>query len=276
MVDPSKTCLFIPPEILQTRNGQPHFKMILFERIGSKLGSVIRGDFKAVENLPDEIIPIVGCTPQLRPIIDGWLARKRKFVYWDRGYARRVFAASLPRGTNGGYYRYHINGYQLRKIRTDLPADRWNSLKIDVRPWQKNGKHIVIAAPTMTYSRFHALDRWIEKTMDFLSLHTGRQFVIRCKEQGVPGRAQTRDLLADLEGAHCVVSHGSIAAVEAVIYGCPVFVDPSSAAALVGRTDLSKIEHPVYPDRQAWLNSLAYSQFNETELVDGTLWRLLT
>lgn len=25
----------------------------------------------------------------------------------------------------------------------------------------------------------------------------------------------------------------------------------------------------------AWLNALAYSQFDEAELVDGTLWRLL-
>jgi hypothetical protein len=35
------------------------------------------------------------------------------------------------------------------------------------------------------------------------------------------------------------------------------------------------IEDPVYPERQAWLNSLAYHQFNENELVDGTLWRLI-
>jgi hypothetical protein len=35
------------------------------------------------------------------------------------------------------------------------------------------------------------------------------------------------------------------------------------------------IEKPVYPDRQAWVNALAYSQFNESELVDGTLWRLI-
>jgi hypothetical protein len=57
--------------------------------------------------------------------------------------------------------------------------------------------------------------------------------------------------------------------------GCPVFVDPGSAAALVGKTDLNEIERPIYPERQAWLNSLAYSQFNEKELVDGTLWKLI-
>jgi hypothetical protein len=35
------------------------------------------------------------------------------------------------------------------------------------------------------------------------------------------------------------------------------------------------IEKPVYPDREKWLWSLAASQWNEQELVDGTLWRQL-
>ena len=71
------------------------------------------------------------------------------------------------------------------------------------------------------------------------------------------------------------MTHASNAAVEAVIYGCTVFVHETSAAALVGLTDLSKVEEPVYPNRWPWLYSLAYSQFNEDELVNGTLWRLI-
>jgi hypothetical protein len=65
-----------------------------------------------------------------------------------------------------------------------------------------------------------------------------------------------------------LVPHGSIAAVESVILGCPVFVHPDSAAALVGRTDLSLVEKPAYPDLDRW-------QFDEKELVDGTLWKLI-
>jgi len=86
----------------------------------------------------------------------------------------------------------------------------------------------------------------------------------------------SRKLHDDLRGAHALVTHGSNAAVEAVFMGCPVFVDPCSAAALVGKTNLDEIEEPIYPDRTAWLHSLSYSQFSEKELVDGTLWRLIT
>lgn len=67
-----------------------------------------------------------------------------------------------------------------------------------------------------------------------------------------------------------------MAAVESVMMGCPVFVHPDSAASLVGMTDINHIERPLYPERRPWLNSLAYSQFNEAELCDGTLWRLIS
>jgi hypothetical protein len=47
---------------------------------------VVRDDERRLLDLPDHIIPIVGCTPALRPIIDGWKTQKRLWCYWDRGY----------------------------------------------------------------------------------------------------------------------------------------------------------------------------------------------
>lgn len=180
---------------------------------------------------------------------------------------RRVFATWLPRGENGGYYRWTRNGFQMRAIR-DVPADRWESLNTPLLPWKKNGKHIVIAAPTPTFEKFHGIETWMTDTIRRLSTITDRQLVIRDK-------ATKRPLQWDLDGAHCLVSHASMAAVEAAILGCPVFVDRSSAAALIGLTDIEQIERPVYPDRAPWAWSLGYSQYNEAELVDGTLFRLL-
>lgn len=265
MIDPAKVALFVP-------NGLKKFKLDLFERIGRKIeaarGRLVRGDVAALEVLPNEIVPIIGCTPELRPIILKWQSAGRAFIYWDRGYARRVFATWLPRGENGGFYRWHLNSFQMQAIR-DVPRSRWDALRTAVTPWQRNGRHIVVAQPTPTYSRFHGVAGWTDKTLDALALVSDRQIVIRGKES-------KRPLQADLEGAHALVAHGSIAAVEAVICGCPVFVDASSAAALVGLTDLSRIEKPIYPEREPWLWSLASSQWNETELTDGTLWRQLT
>lgn len=265
MIDPAHAVFFIPAHLKK-------FKLDLFNRVGATIvragGRVIRGDFEELAEIGQDEIPIVGCTPELRSLIDKWSKDKHDFVYWDRGYFRRVFATWLPRGTNGGYYRWHLNSFQLQQI-SAVSEDRWSALTTPVTPWRKNGRHVVIAAPTATYSQFHQLDGWTDKTLDALSRATDRPLTIRGKET-------KRPLQADLDGAHCLVTHGSIAGVEAVILGTPVFVDQSSAAALVGKINLEEIERPTYPDRDPWLRSLAYSQFSERELVDGTLWRLLT
>jgi hypothetical protein len=75
-------------------------------RLGA--GALARADFAALDRLPDDIIPVVGCTPELKPLIDGWRARAAIWIYWDRGYARRVFATDLPPGKDGGFYRWHV------------------------------------------------------------------------------------------------------------------------------------------------------------------------
>lgn len=265
MIDPAKVCLFIPA-------GLRDFKLDLFNRVGAHIraagGGVIEHNAEALDRLPREVVPIVGCSPELTPIIAKWRAAGRPWIYWDRGYCRRVFATWLPRGEDGGFYRWHLGSFQMQSIRPVLD-DRWKALNIPVEPWRKGGRHIVIAAPTRTYARFHRCESWIADTIDALARVTDRQLVIRDKES-------KRSLQSDLHGAHALVTHGSIAAVEAAILGYPVFVHPDSAAALVGRTDLKKIESPVYPDRQPWLNALAWSQFNEAELTDGFLWKHLS
>jgi hypothetical protein len=173
----------------------------------------------------------------------------------------------MPRGDNGGYYRWTLNAWQMKEIR-DVPDDRWRSLKIEIAPWRKSGKHIVLAAPSPTYEKVHGIQGWVAETQKALSEITERRIIVRDKEC-------SRSLQEDLKDAHCLITHGSIAAVEAVMLGCPVIVHQDSAAAMVGRTDLGEIENLVMPDRQPWLNSLAYSQYNERELVDGTLWKYM-
>ena len=268
MIDPAKVCLWVPPDLRK-------FKLDLFNRIAAKIeakgGKVVRNDERRLLDLSDDIVPIVGCHPPLKEMIADWRKRKRTFIYWDRGYLMRWFATCLPQpgSMEQSYYRWHVNAYQMKAIR-DVPDDRWKRLKTEVQPWKKGGRHIVIAAPTATYSKLHGCENWIAETVTALAKVTDRQLVIRDKEQ-----YRRRPIQKDLDGAHALVTHGSNAGNEAVILGCPVFVHKSCAAALVGKTDLNEIEKPVYPDRQPWLNSLAYSQFDERELVDGTLWRLL-
>lgn len=264
-ITPDKVCLWVP-------SGLKKFKLDLFNSIAAKIqaagGKVVRDNEQQLLNLPDHIIPIVGCHPPLKNMIADWRKRNRTWIYWDRGYALRIFSTWLPKPKVGnGYYRWHVNGFQMQFIRK-VPDDRWKALGIPLQPWQKGGKHIVIAMPTQPYSAFHGTERWTDQTVEAISKVTNRKLLIRSKET-------KRSLQEDLKGAHCLVSHGSNAAVEAVIMGCPVFVHKDSAASLVGSHDINRIETPVYPDREPWAHSLAYGQYTEPELVDGTLWKLL-
>jgi hypothetical protein len=265
VINPAKICLWVPA-------GLKKFKLDLFNRIAAKIeqqgGKVIRHEERRLLDLPDHIVPIIGCHPPLKDMIGDWQKRGRQFAYWDRGYALRIFSTWLKRPETGsGYYRWEIDAFQMKAIR-DVPDDRWKRLGIEVKPWQRGGRHIVVAMPTQPYSALHGTERWTDQTVETLNKLTDRPIIIRSKES-------KRPLWEDLKGAHCLVTHGSNAANEAVIMGCPVFVDRSCAAALVGQTDIAKIETSVYPDRQPWLNSLGYSQFTEDELVDGTMWRLI-
>lgn len=267
MIDKEKVALFIPP-------GLKKFKQKLFEGIGQTIGRVVRDDPRRLDELPADVIPIVGCSPFLRPWYDKWRATGRTFIYWDRGYLRRVFATHLPNGNDlgipGGYYRWHVNKFQMDEI-LDVPDDRWKFLKLEksLRPWKKDGRRIVIADTLPDYWNLFADLTWSRRMAEYLRQITNRPVFIRHKESKVP-------LEEELADAHCLVAHGSIAAVEAVVMGCPVFVDSMSAAALVGKTRFSDIENPVYPDREKWLHSLAYCQYNEAELVNGKLWKLIS
>jgi len=264
--------LFVPPNLKK-------FKFDLFHRVAMHIkklgGDAIYYDYSVIGKLSDELIPIVGCTPEFRGFIENWQQRKRQWIYWDRGYLRRVFATWLPRGSDmglpGGYYRWHRNMPQMQEV-YDVPDDRWKYLDLErhqfPRPWNKKGSHVIIADTLPDYWNLFSDPHWTKRTVHELKKYTDRKIIVRDKESKIP-------LERDLKDAHCLVAHGSIAAVESVMFGCPVFVAPMSAAALMGKTDLSEIEKPIYPERMKWLYSLAYCQFNEKELIDGTLWRLL-
>lgn len=239
----------------------------LFGPISTKAGLVIEGngrdDAERLAVLPPEIVPIIGCTYDLRGLIRDWLRTGRNFIYWDRGYVSRGGTAWLP--TGHVFYRWELNGYQMTRVRPSSP-ERWNGLRQGIHPWRKNGRHIVVAVPSDAYLRFHELDGWLERVTRTANA-TGRKVTVRHKKTRVP-------LGQDLLGAHCLVTHGSVAAVEAVILGCPVFVDGTSAAAPVGKTDLD-FENPVTPDRTAWLHSLASSQFTLNEIITGKIWEIM-
>jgi len=179
--------------------------------------------------------------------------------------------AYFLRGHATANYRVTLRGWQLSR-RLDVPGDRWRRLAphVPVRPWRTGGHHVLVCPPTWPVLQATAAGNWLEETLAELARHTDRPIRVRHKHQmGNP------PLSADLADCHALVTQHSVAAIEAALAGIPVVVAPSSAAAPVGLMDLSMVESPAYPDREAWLHSLAYGQFHLDEFRSGAAWRIL-
>ncbi len=216
------------------------------------------------EDEPDVLreIPVVwGVLRDSDRILAQAKAQSLYFFYIDHAYFNRG---------HGRTYRITRNGYEAGAVRK-CPPDRIASIEVELLPWRK-GREIIVCPPTEFFMHAHNCADWLDSTLEKLRDVTDRPITVREKPR--PGETAV-PLAKALETAHALVTHSSNVAIEAACLGTPVFVSPASAAAPVGETDISKIESPVYPDREAWLNHLAYNQFSFEEIRDGLAWRML-
>jgi len=209
----------------------------------------------AVDGLKPGVGIMWGLLRGIPELINASIKRHQPWIYLDHGY--------FHRGHYHGHYRSTWCDFQLRKI-VERPADRWEALGIKLSPWRK-GRNVVICPPSDLVLRMMGIPFWAKDTVKELKEKTDRPLVIQTK--GNP----FDEALID---AHCVVTVSSIAAVEAVSKGVPAFVSQLSAASPVARTDL-EVEAPSYPDREAWVRSLAYGQFTKEEWASGMAWEVM-
>lgn len=148
------------------------------------------------------------------------------------------------------------------------------------RPWQKRGRHVVIACQTEEFYRARlgtTRAAWADGIAAAIVASTGRAIRVvekpaRPSEGGAAG-----PLLAALDGAWALVTHSSMAGVAAICAGVPVWSD-AAAFSWVGLplARLGSIESPSYPDdRERWLATLLANQWTIDEIASGKAWREL-
>lgn len=192
-------------------------------------------------------------------------AERMPYLYVDHSF----FGALRTGNAAQGYYRT-IKSDRYTHDTPDYPADRFNELKLSIKPWRTNGDHIVVTPLSKYvagYSKMHA-EGWLQATMEDLAKHTDRPIVVKPKDSDIP-------LSEVLKNAWALVTLDSNSAVDAAVAGVPVFTSPSAAAAPVANFSYLDIENPRMPDREQWLNNLAYKQFTLAEIENGTAARLL-
>jgi hypothetical protein len=198
----------------------------------------------------------------------------RTFYYVDTGYFGNERTASNP---NGWKYWHRIvkNDLQHGEI-ISRPNDRFIKFNKKIMPWKKNGSKILLAKPDDKPMKYYGLDleKWTADTVAEIKKYTDRPVVIRERAPNRIDRISSNTLQEALDDdVFALVTFNSVAAVESIFYGVPVFsLCPTNAANPVSLKDLRQIENPYYPDHDllyAWACHLAYGQFHMDELKTG-------
>lgn len=219
-----------------------------------------------------ETAPIAMRSIAKKKIMKHCLDIGRDFYYIDTGYFGNYKVKD--------YHRVTKNAMQWLGPTEPRPADRLERTRVRARPMTPGSK-ILICPPSAKAMSYWGLDeqQWIDQTIAIIKQYTDRPIEVRLKaprEQRARVNTMEQALADDV---HCMVTYNSIAAVESLIYGKPVFALGPNAAAPLANTDLSRIDSPMVPDLDQvteLLRCLAYHQFTIEEMNTGFAWAVLS
>ena len=220
----------------------------------------------------DHSTPIALRSIAKKKIMQRCLEQGRDFYYIDTGY--------FGNRKLKDYHRITKNAMQWLGPIEKRPADRLERTRVMARPMTPGSK-ILIAPPSVKAMSYWGLDpdQWVQETIEELKRHTDREIVIRMKQpREIRATVDTMEM-ALRDDVHALITFNSIAAIESLICGKPVFTMGPNAAGPLANTDLSKIEKPFCPDLDqvtALLRCLAYHQFTVEEMTTGFAWAVLT
>jgi hypothetical protein len=190
------------------------------------------------------------------------IAEKREFYYGDNAFF------DLCREK---FYRFSKNEIQLSRLgRPDF--GRLGKLGIKLSPWRR-GKNIIVVEQSPHFLNLVGIPGWLPLILASIKQHSDRPVIVRRWSRDK--RKAVSTLRADLQNAHCLITHMSAAANEALISGVPVFVSGPCAATPIASGSLSNLENPTYPDREEWAAGLANHQWTLDEIKNGLAWKTL-
>lgn len=196
----------------------------------------------------------------------------RTFYYIDTGY--------FGNGRKKLYHRITKNAMQNIGPVINRPRDRLAATGYQPRKFRP-GRNILVCPPSAKAMECFGLNlqEWMVAVVEEIKKYTDRPIVIREKASRRDRTAVDTMEMALERDVHCLVTYNSIAATEAVLLGKPAFTLGPNAAHTVSSNDLAMLENPFIPtldEVEEWAAHLAYAQFTEAEMTDGTAWRILT
>ena len=145
-----------------------------------------------------------GALRGLMPTLKQAQAEGRTWLYADNGYLRPG---------KSGHFRITRNALQHDGA-GDASPDRLERLGLEIKPWRKDGSHVLVCPPDAIYGQLWGLDhaKWLQDVLATLRSATDRPVLVRDRSKA--GSA-TEPFAAALRGAWALVTCASNAAVEA-------------------------------------------------------------
>jgi len=241
--------------------------------------------------IPDIAI-FQGLVRGTKEVHDVCISKEKDWYYFDQPY---FFSNDYQQSDTGDrWYRICKNNTQKNYLEQSYKVDRrFDKLierlnqkckdELTPKPWQYDGKHILIIPPSYHTAHWYGIDRheWTQNIINKISLHDRTHpIVIREKFKGKAdwGEKVDKPLSEDLKDCYAMVSFHSMCAVQAVMSGIPSYCSEHSPAFPVslGLNELDQIKDPLYAgDREDWIKSLMCSQFTEEEMKSGQAYKHL-
>ena len=223
---------------------------------------------KTAENMT----PVVVRGVTKRKVMEACRAHGRDFYYIDTGYFGNPAKGKL-------YHRITRNDVQYFGPIMDRPDDRLAQTGIGFKKF-RGGTNILLAPPSQKLLMMYDIDleTWLNNTIEEIKKYTDRPIVIRKKQSRAVRMTEDTMEMALAQDVHCLVTFSSIAAGEALLLGKPAITLGPNAAAPLCSQSISEIENPKIPtldEVKTWAANLAYNQFTEAEMRNGTAWRIL-
>ena len=170
-------------------------------------------------------------------------------------------------------------------------SDRAEQLGLKLKPWNTDGSKIVICTQhdkSQQWEGMPPIQQFVSDMIRGVQMWTDREIVVRphprCKikipgievqtPKQIPGTYDDFDL--QFEDVYALINWSSNPATQAVMNGIPVFTGQSSLAWDMSMKSLTNINNPLMPDREQWLNNLAYTEWSVPEISQGTPIKHLT
>ena len=222
-------------------------------------------------------------------LFNGRMARNK--TIWENKKPTIVLeVGGIKRGTT---WKVGLNGINRDAYFGEQDNDRSRaaSLGLVCKPWRSNGDFILICGQhdkSLQWQNMPRMSTWFLETYDEIRKYTQRPIVFRphprCRldhiERGLKNvHRQEPNHIANtyddfdmgFDNVWATVSYSSNPGTHSCINGVPAFVSTHSLAYDVANDIdfLYDIENPLLPDRQQWLNDIAWSEFTVEEIANG-------